>query len=155
MSPEVVLLRKLLATLVAVEWSDFLMDCWDMLLQVVLPSKPVLADITLPISSLLFLWLAIFAKSYTGNCNSLHCAVASDGITQSDATVLVLAVKCWRVKFVLFLGSCNLVNRVDVVLESCDALENLEKIGLDGKLMSEALPAFLVMVLLDSNDVKH
>ena len=47
------------------------------------------------------------------------------------------------------------MNRVDVVLESCDALENLEKIGLDGKLMSEALPAFLIMVQIDSNDVKH
>ncbi len=76
----------------------------------VLASKSVLADVALPVPALLFLRLAVLAQLDGGNV-ATHDTVCGDGIAQTHAAVLVLAMKGCRIELVLLLGgSSNFVD---------------------------------------------
>ena len=62
MSSKVVLLRELLSALSAIKGSNLLVNGGNVLLKVILPSEPVLADVALPVPALLLLRLAVFAE---------------------------------------------------------------------------------------------
>ena len=97
----------------------------NMFLKVILTGEPVLADIALPIPPLFFLRLAVLAQLNGGNV-ATHDPVGGDGIAQTHAAVLVLAMKrCW-IELILFLGgSSNFVDGRDVALKSSYALKYL------------------------------
>ena len=117
-SSKVVLLRKLLAALCAVERPDFFVHGGHVLLQVVLPREAVLADVALPISPFLFFRFAVFAELDCVQVPGHDPVPACHGIAQADAAVLVLAVQGGGVEFVFFLGGAgHLVNCRNVSLQ--------------------------------------
>jgi len=61
------------------------------LLEVVLASESVLADVALPVPAFLFLRFAVLAQLDGGNV-ATHDPVGGDGIAQTHAAVLVLAM---------------------------------------------------------------
>ena len=87
---KVVLLGKFLTTLKAIKRSDFFVNCSDMLLQVVFPCEAILADVTLPVTALLLLWLPVLAKCDASSCDY---RLVGDGIAKANAGVFVLAVQ--------------------------------------------------------------
>jgi hypothetical protein len=103
-STQVMLLRKFLTALDTVKRPDFLVDSGDVLLKVIFSREPVLADVTLPVSALLFLRLAVFAESYAAPCND---GLIGDGVAERDAGVLVLAVESRGVELVLLFGGAG------------------------------------------------
>ena len=83
-----------------------------MFLEVILPREAVLAHVALPVPAFLFFRFAIFAELDCVQVSGHDAVPACHGVAQADAAVLVLAVQCGGVEFVLFLGGArHLVDR--------------------------------------------